>query len=275
MFLFVTDNNDNIHVTKYYYLVTPPKGEEADSFLIKLEEAKQNKLLDYHEFETLDKARTFMEDCMLEDTKSYTKLYSESLSSNDSDILSFPDKIPHNCRYIFVNIEKGITPNPGFYKIPLNEYVILKENYNDYIRLPLMEEYDLITKSEETVMVHSDIYKAISQLFIVPSESFVDVAADDNNNHGFPMDKSKRLGHLFRLILSGQTTRKDMRKVFGNLEDNIVDAIHDALSEAMSQMEVMHSNGSTNDELCEFFCERCKEVPLLAKDSKNIVGMLY
>jgi hypothetical protein len=69
-----------------------------------------------------------------------------------------PKIINKDCRYIFAVMTNQITPFPGLYRIPLNQYVMLDEQFKFDIRLPTFDEIEENKINNDVVVFHDHVY---------------------------------------------------------------------------------------------------------------------
>lgn len=258
MHYFITEICEDIHKVTYSY-VASTKNKDEDEELIN---ALKGLDVDFVPFETIYEAKNYMDKYLFDRAITYTKVI-----LNDLDV----SKIPFDSRYIIVYVGKNLSPKEGFYKLPLAEFILLKSHD---IRLPTLTELDVLVEVNNIVSVHSDIWKQISSLFATPSTSFF-----EENSHDLSLtgdDIHKKLAQLFKLVASQNSDLKPyFRKVFGNIEDVIIDKMINLYIIVVNDIKKMLYDGVDQKTACEYFYKRCEEFPLLAKESKTIVGLLY
>lgn len=258
MHYFITEISDDIHKVTYSYVASTKNKDEDDELI----NALCCSDVEYMTFETLEEAHNYMDNYLFIRAIDYTKFI-----LNDLDV----SKIPYDSRYIIVYVGKLLSPNEGFYKLPLTEFILLK-SYD--IRFPTLTELDVLVKVNDTVSVHSDIWTLISPLFTIQSTSFF-----EENSHDLSLtgdDIHKKLARLFKLVATQHTDLKPyFRKVFGNLEDAVIDKMINLYITVVNDIKKMIDAKVDQQTACEYFYKRCEEFPMLAKESKTIVGYIY
>jgi len=157
MYSIVSENNNNVHVTLNTYIIhTLTKKDINDQF--------GNLLIFHGSFDTEKQADKYMEELLLGNAKTYTKLLIET---------SMPNPIPEKCRKVLVQIDSHLSPYPNFYKMPLHEYVILKNNFGNSVRFPTLAEFDTIKIISDVVVIHEHVFHTIKDLFGDSTLTFV------------------------------------------------------------------------------------------------------
>lgn len=257
MYILIKEILEDIHLLRHYYIIKI-KEEEDIYILNKLEELKEDNTLDYLQFNSYEDARDFMKDSLVEETKLYSKLLS---LKND-----FKTKeIPYDCRFVFVYVSDVISPVPGFYRIPLREYFLVKEVYPEDIRLPFLYEFNMIITAKELVTLYNKIYQNIPEISL--SKYFI--KQDES------IQESSNLTALCKLIHKGEFSVQEIKETFDNLDDDKINQVSTTLVETVKEVKRMKEEGVDKCHLDEYLLSQFKDIPVLLKEIPDIISFLY
>mgnify|MGYP001317729701 CR=1 FL=1 len=279
MYYFITENPSDIHNTRYSY-IAKMNNEQFNLFMKMNESLENNQSSSFTyrgQFETEEEGSISMEKYLVNDAKDYTMMLSKSQNN-------WPDIIPRNCRYIITYIGEEITPFPNFYKIPLDEYVILQNNFPGSVRFLNADEIDEIQSPFGTIAVHENMFPQIEQLFSnVMTDTFIKLNPEISSENLGEISKNaeRKLAKFYKLIgkISSieepEVINNAIKKVFGNLDNDTIDLIKITLISLCDNLKKMNNEKKSFNEMCEYVSMRCKEFPEIGKLSKNMVGLMY
>jgi len=148
MLSVVTVKHSNIHKTLYTYIIEKLSEQQISNIFetIFFHTNSVDTLVFHGSFETDNEADICFKMVQLNNAKEYTKYLIET---------SIPNPISDECRYVLTYISSHITPSPGFYRISLNDYIILKHNFSDCFRFPTINEISTIFSLENRLASQS------------------------------------------------------------------------------------------------------------------------
>lgn len=162
-------------------------------------------------------------------------------------------------KLIIAYVGDRLSPKPGFYKVLLNEFLVLQ----DYdIRLPTLSELESVKNTDDFVSIYSDIWVKISDR--ISEEVFY----EENKIELVGNAINKKIARLFKAVINKNTDLPTyFRRIFGNLEDDIIDKMINEFFELIKEVKV-------NPEL-DYFYMRFNEIASIAKESKTIIRFMY
>jgi hypothetical protein len=248
------------------------------------------------QFGTEQEADAGLEQYLIDDAKQYTKFLTD-------DRANWPDKVPRNCRYVFAYVGHDLTPYPDFYKLPLDELIILLDNFPSSVRFPSLDELSTIKINQELIIIHDHAYSKIEELFT--NQTFI--RANTNLTPEKIKDMEKIIGHklwqLFQLLgetfspssamLSQRfrrpkvsskesedletdtvTLNQQLQNIFDQCDPPMIDLIRETLTKIHYNIEIMRENHVEDEEISNYIANMCQDIPELAKVTRHIIGQL-
>lgn len=229
MYYFITENSDD----SYSYVVS--------------EYTLNKRLLACKDifclaFEDIEEAKQYQREYVFKNAVEYTK-----------NINFKPNKL------IIAYVGDRLSPKPGFYKVLLNEFLVLQ----DYdIRLPTLSELENVKNTDDFVSIYSDIWVKISDR--ISEEVFY----EENKIELVGNAINKKIARLFKAVINKNADLPtSFRRMFGNLEDDIIDKMINEFFKLVKEVKV-------NPEL-DYFYMRFNEIASIAKESKTIIRFMY
>lgn len=157
MFSVITLKHPNIHKTLYTIVLhTLTEKNIKDMF--------GDTVMFHGSFDNDNDASMCLEEVSLDDAKFYTKHIMQTF---------IPTIIFGDSRSILTYVGPEITPYPDFYRIPLNEYVILKNKFNDSFRFPNLDEFDDLVRVYSVIILKEHLFDSMENMFGYPTHTFV------------------------------------------------------------------------------------------------------
>ncbi len=227
MYYFITENSDD----SYSYVV-----KTLDKQIL---ECKDVFCL---AFDDIEEAKKYQREYVFNNTVEYTR-----------NIDFKPNKL------IIAYVGDRLSPTPGFYKVLLNEFLVLQ----DYdIRLPTLSELESVKNTDDFVSIYSDIWVKISDS--ISEEVFY----EENRTELVGNAINKKIARLFKAIINKHNELPTyFRRMFGNLEDDIIYKMINEFFKVIEELKV-------KPEL-DYFYMRFNEIAKIAKESKTIIRFMY
>ena len=229
-----------------YYFITENKScdESNYSYIVKTFDKQLLACKDifYLAFDDIEEAKQYQREYVFKNAVEYTK--NINFKSN---------------KLIIAYVGDRLSPKPGFYKVLLNEFLVLQ----DYdIRLPTLSELENVKNTDDFVSIYSDIWVKISDR--ISEEVFY----EENKIELVGNAINKKIARLFKAVINKHTDLPTyFRRMFGNLEDDIIDKMINEFFKLVKEVKV-------NPEL-DYFYMRFNEIASIAKESKTIIRFMY
>jgi len=149
----VSEIRKDTHMIKLYYVASCKED--------KVDELKNTEKIEFHGvYETEADATKFMKTCTLNNCKDYTKMLHES---------GLPDKsrlVQSHSRYLLAYLDDDLTTVPNIYRIPIYEFMTLKEHYPT-VRLANDDEIDQTDTDNSVIPMTRETQGAIAKLQLI------------------------------------------------------------------------------------------------------------
>ncbi len=156
-FFVICENYPDIHHLTYHYICQADTQKDTDFIIKTVERNKQMGILDYYQFNTLKEADSFFDNYQLSKTKKYTKHIIEN---------GIPLLLPKKCRVIFAFMNQNLVPNPGYFRINIEDFKTLRSKYENDIKLPSLVELEELKEYCEISYFHESILEGSPDLFV-------------------------------------------------------------------------------------------------------------